>query len=81
MRVEIAFRDQKSGAIELGRRPVPNGGQRPGWPPGRTGRFRINPVASDDLVLTILWTLVVAGLVLLGLFALSDIFGWASWLW
>ena len=62
----------------MARRPIPNGDRRPGWPPGRTGRFRIHPVAPDDLALTILWALVIAGLVLLSLVALFDFFGWGS---
>jgi enterochelin esterase-like enzyme len=39
------------------------------------GRFGLRTIAADDLILTILWTLVIAGLVLLGLLAASTLFG------
>jgi enterochelin esterase-like enzyme len=60
----------------VARKVVSSGGQRPGWPLWRTGRSQLGRIAPEDLVLTILWTLVVAGLAMLALFAISNIFGW-----
>lgn len=62
----------------MAKRTTTNGVRRSGWPPVRSGRIHLHPVAPDDLALTILWILVLAGLVLLTIVTISTVFGWDS---
>ncbi len=58
--------------------PDPREDRPSGWPPEGTGRSRLRPLTSDDLVLTILWMLVVAGLLALLVLALPSLLSWAG---
>jgi enterochelin esterase-like enzyme len=49
-----------------------------GWPPEGTDRSRFRPLSQDDIALTVLWVLVVAGLLALGSAFFPTLLQWAG---
>ena len=60
----------------MARRVLHHGDRRSGWPPERSGRAGLGPLAADDVALAVLWALVLGGILFVAFVALSTLFGW-----